>query len=247
MAGGAIILRHRRRLVRPRAALRGASTCPTPPPAYRPASSKAASPTTWCWRTAGSTEIRNLPGTDGHTAIRRVVAPCARAGRADAGGRPATALRWEDICAVPSFLARADEPAVRLARRLAAREDTTLVAFGTGGAVPAGRHFPPRCAGPASSPRRTRPTNTSAWSSWRCARLTWTGSSVEHRQHLGAELAPVEDERPRPPPPSWPRARRTRPWPRRRSSSPRRPSLKVGGEPDDGRRGRRRPGVARRW
>ena len=35
------------------------------------------------------------------------------------------------ICAMPAFLADADDPAVLLARRLAGAEETTLVAFGT--------------------------------------------------------------------------------------------------------------------
>jgi acetylornithine deacetylase len=44
---------------------------------------------------------------------------------------PATGFRFEEICAVPDFLARHGEPAVALAQRLAHTQDTTLVAFGT--------------------------------------------------------------------------------------------------------------------
>ncbi len=76
-------------------------------------------------------EIRNLPGTDALAMHAGVVARARELAAPMQAVDPATGLRWEDICAVPSFLARPDEPAVRLARRLAAREDTTLVAFGT--------------------------------------------------------------------------------------------------------------------
>ena len=44
---------------------------------------------------------------------------------------PEAGIRFETICAMPSFLARDDDPAVLLARRLAEAEATTLVAFGT--------------------------------------------------------------------------------------------------------------------
>jgi acetylornithine deacetylase len=43
----------------------------------------------------------------------------------------ATGFRFEEICAVPAFLARADDPAVRLAQQLAGTDATTLVGFGT--------------------------------------------------------------------------------------------------------------------
>jgi acetylornithine deacetylase len=44
---------------------------------------------------------------------------------------PGTGIRFEKICETPAFLARADDPAVLLAGRLAEAEATTLVAFGT--------------------------------------------------------------------------------------------------------------------
>jgi hypothetical protein len=44
---------------------------------------------------------------------------------------PEAGIRFETICETPAFLARADDPAVLLAGRLAAAEATTLVAFGT--------------------------------------------------------------------------------------------------------------------
>ena len=43
----------------------------------------------------------------------------------------ATGFRFETICAIPSFLARDNEEAVRMAQRLAGEPRTTLVAFGT--------------------------------------------------------------------------------------------------------------------
>ena len=76
-------------------------------------------------------EFRNLPGADVATmqsevrAFAESLEPAMRAVAPDAG------IRFETICATPEFLARADDPAVLLAGRLAASGSTTLVAFGT--------------------------------------------------------------------------------------------------------------------
>jgi acetylornithine deacetylase len=76
-------------------------------------------------------EFRNLPGTDAHEMQAEVRAyaaslePAMRAVSAGAG------IHFETICAMPAFLARADDPAVQLACRLAEEDRTTLVAFGT--------------------------------------------------------------------------------------------------------------------
>jgi len=76
-------------------------------------------------------EFRNLPGTDALAmqaelrAYAESLEPAMRAVDLDAG------IRFETICAMPSFLAADDDPAVVLARHLAAEERTTLVAFGT--------------------------------------------------------------------------------------------------------------------
>jgi acetylornithine deacetylase len=76
-------------------------------------------------------EIRNLPGTDveamhaGIVAHARALEPPMRA------VDPAAGFRFETLCAVPAFLARADEPAVQLAQRLSGQPRTSLVAFGT--------------------------------------------------------------------------------------------------------------------
>jgi acetylornithine deacetylase len=43
----------------------------------------------------------------------------------------ATGIHFETICAVPSFLARDNEPALLAAQRLSGEQRTTLVAFGT--------------------------------------------------------------------------------------------------------------------
>jgi acetylornithine deacetylase len=76
-------------------------------------------------------EFRNLPGSD-VTAMQgevrgyaETLEPAMRAVAADAG------IGFESICEMPAFLARADDPAVLLAQRLAATDATTLVAFGT--------------------------------------------------------------------------------------------------------------------
>ena len=76
-------------------------------------------------------EFRNLPGADVERmqgevrAYAETLLPAMRAvsGEAD--------IRFETICEMPAFLAQADDPAVLLARRLAAVDETTLVAFGT--------------------------------------------------------------------------------------------------------------------
>jgi acetylornithine deacetylase len=76
-------------------------------------------------------EFRNLPGTDALAmqaelrAYAETLEPAMRAVDPDAG------IRFETICAMPAFLAEADDPAVVLARHLVESESTTLVAFGT--------------------------------------------------------------------------------------------------------------------
>jgi acetylornithine deacetylase len=76
-------------------------------------------------------EFRNLPGTDAlamQGELRAFAATLEPAMRAVA---PESGISFETICAMPSFLARADDPAVLLAARLGDAESTTLVAFGT--------------------------------------------------------------------------------------------------------------------
>ncbi|MFY9513456.1 MAG: acetylornithine deacetylase [Rubrivivax sp.] len=76
-------------------------------------------------------EIRNLPGTDAVTLHRGVEAYARTLEPAMQAVDPATGFRWEDICAIPAFLAPPGDPAVALAQKLAGTTDTTLVAFGT--------------------------------------------------------------------------------------------------------------------
>jgi acetylornithine deacetylase len=76
-------------------------------------------------------EFRNLPGNDAMAMQRRVLEQAAALEGPMKAIDPAAGFRFETICAVPDFLAREDEPAVRLAQRLAGTQDTSLVAFGT--------------------------------------------------------------------------------------------------------------------
>ena len=76
-------------------------------------------------------EFRNLPGTEALDMQRSVVDEAARLEQAMKAVDPGTGIRFETICAVPSFLARDDEPAVQAAQRLSGERRTTLVAFGT--------------------------------------------------------------------------------------------------------------------
>jgi acetylornithine deacetylase len=76
-------------------------------------------------------EFRNLPGHDAMAMQQRVL---ERAGVLEGAMKAvdgATGFRFETLCAIPDFLARDDEPAVRLAQRLAGESRTSLVAFGT--------------------------------------------------------------------------------------------------------------------
>ena len=76
-------------------------------------------------------EFRNLPGVDVEAMQREVRAYAESLEPAMRAVDPATGIRFESITAVPAFLAPPDDRAVRLARRLAATDATTLVAFGT--------------------------------------------------------------------------------------------------------------------
>ena len=93
-------------------------------------------------------EIRNLPGTDAHAMQRALVEHAASLEPAMKAVDPATGFRFEDICAIPSFLAPAGDPAVALAQRLAGSETTTLVAFGTEAGLFQGAGIPTAVCGP---------------------------------------------------------------------------------------------------
>ncbi|MBZ8139582.1 acetylornithine deacetylase [Rubrivivax gelatinosus] len=76
-------------------------------------------------------EFRELPGSDAQAMQAEVRAAAAALEPAMHAVDPATGFAFEPICSIPAFSAAADEPAVRLARRLAGGDETTLVAFGT--------------------------------------------------------------------------------------------------------------------
>jgi len=76
-------------------------------------------------------EFRNLPGTEALDMQRSVTQEAARLEQAMKVVDPATGIHFETICAVPSFLARDNEPALLAAQRLSGEQRTTLVAFGT--------------------------------------------------------------------------------------------------------------------
>lgn len=76
-------------------------------------------------------EIRNLPGSDVQALHGEVSGYAATLEPAMQAVDPGTGIRFEEICATPAFLAAPDDPAVRLAQRLARTDATTLVAFGT--------------------------------------------------------------------------------------------------------------------
>ena len=76
-------------------------------------------------------EFRNLPGSDVAAMQAEVTTFAAGLEPAMRAVAPEAGIRFETICETPAFLARADDPAVLLAGRLAEAEATTLVAFGT--------------------------------------------------------------------------------------------------------------------
>jgi acetylornithine deacetylase len=76
-------------------------------------------------------EFRNLPGTDAQAMQQRVLERAAQLEPAMKAVDAATGFAFETLCAVPSFLARADEPALHWAQHLVGEPATTLVAFGT--------------------------------------------------------------------------------------------------------------------
>jgi acetylornithine deacetylase len=76
-------------------------------------------------------EFRNIPGADALALHDRVARYAASLEPAMQSVDPATGIRFEEICAVPAFLAGRDDPAVQLAQRLADTDSTTLVGFGT--------------------------------------------------------------------------------------------------------------------
>lgn len=93
-------------------------------------------------------EFRNLPGADALAMQRQVLDHAARLEPAMRAVDPATGFRFEDICAVPAFLAPPGDPAVALAQALSRSERTTLVAFGTEAGLFQGAGIPTAVCGP---------------------------------------------------------------------------------------------------
>ena len=106
-------------------------------------------------------EFSNLPGADVAAMQREVRAFAETLEPAMRAVAPEAGIRFETICEMPAFLARADDPAVLLAARLAARPRrrrwSPSAPRPACSSAPASR---PSCAARATSPRRIRPTST---------------------------------------------------------------------------------------
>ena len=76
-------------------------------------------------------EFRDLPGADAAALQRRVVDYAMTLEPAMKAVAPSSGFAFESFASMPAFKVRPDEPAVRLAQRLAGTQQTTLVAFGT--------------------------------------------------------------------------------------------------------------------
>jgi acetylornithine deacetylase len=76
-------------------------------------------------------EFRNLPGSDPAVWQQQVRDCAAGLEGAMQAVEPTAGFSFEQFASIPAFQAQLDEPAVRLAQRLAGSANTTLVAFGT--------------------------------------------------------------------------------------------------------------------
>ena len=95
-------------------------------------------------------EFRDLPGSDVAAMQAQVLARAAALEPAMKAVDTACGIRFEVIGGMPAFLARADEPAARLAARLTGSSDTTLVAFGTEAGIFQGAGISTVICGPGS-------------------------------------------------------------------------------------------------
>lgn len=102
-------------------------------------------------------EFRNLPGTDSDAMQRRLTDYAASLEPAMKAVDPATGFRFEPIASMPAFEALPDEPAARLAARLAGNEQTTLVAFGTEAGIFQGAGISTVICGPGSITQAHQP------------------------------------------------------------------------------------------
>jgi len=76
-------------------------------------------------------EFRNLPGTDEVAMQQAVLSRAAQLEPAMKAVEPSAGFSFESFATMPAFLAPPGDPAVALAQRLARKQETTLVAFGT--------------------------------------------------------------------------------------------------------------------
>jgi acetylornithine deacetylase len=76
-------------------------------------------------------EFRNLPGSDDVAMQQAVLARAAQLETAMKAVEPSAGFSFESFATMPAFLAPPGDPAVALAQRLARKQETTLVAFGT--------------------------------------------------------------------------------------------------------------------
>ena len=76
-------------------------------------------------------EFRDLPTARADLMQKELVASANRLSNAMKKVAPEAGFSFETICEVPSFLGHKDDSVTRLAQRLAATDQTTLVAFGT--------------------------------------------------------------------------------------------------------------------
>ena len=95
-------------------------------------------------------EFRDLPGSDVAAMQQQVLARAAQLEPAMKAVDAACGIAFEVIGAMPAFQARADEPAARLAARLAGTTDTTQVAFGTEAGIFQGAGISTVICGPGS-------------------------------------------------------------------------------------------------
>lgn len=93
-------------------------------------------------------EFRNLPGADAGAMQQQVLAHAARLAPAMHAVEPAAGFRFDEVCAVPAFLAPEGDPAVALAQALAGTREKTLVAFGTEAGLFQGAGIPTAVCGP---------------------------------------------------------------------------------------------------
>jgi acetylornithine deacetylase len=95
-------------------------------------------------------EFRDLPTADARAMQAQVVAYARSLEPAMKQVAPETGFSFDTICEIPSFLGSENDRVTRLAQRLAGRDDTTLVAFGTEAGLFKNAGIPTVVCGPGS-------------------------------------------------------------------------------------------------